>query len=47
MSSYLIQKKAPRNSKTRKCGLNCLEGDIFVNGGFGGRFGGYHIYYHL
>jgi len=47
MSSYLIKKKCQRYSKTIKCGASCLEGDIYVNGGFGGRFGGYHIYYHL
>lgn len=32
---------------TRICGEKCLEGSILVLGGFGGRFGGYRVYYHL
>lgn len=47
MPSYLLQKKSPRNSTIAKCGANCLEGSIWIGGGFGGRFGGYRVHYHL
>lgn len=47
MTSYLLQRSSPRNAMTRVCGDKCLEGQIWVGGGFGGRFGGYTAYFQL
>ena len=47
MSSYLLQKSAPRKASTKYCGKKCIEGQIWVGGGFGGRFGGYTAFFHL
>ena len=47
MSSYLLQNKAKRYAKTTKCGGNCIEGKIWSAGSFGGRFGGYNVYFHM
>lgn len=47
MTGYLLDKKAPRNSTTKLCGEKCLEGAVLVQGGFGGRFGGYTVHFHM
>jgi predicted alpha-1,2-mannosidase len=47
MAGYLLEKTAKRSSTTVRCGDDCLEGSILVLGGFGGRFGGYRVHYHL
>jgi len=47
MTSYLLDKKGKRNSTTQSCGSKCLEGSVQVMSGFGGRFGGYKVHFHL
>lgn len=47
MTGYLLDKKGNRNSSTAKCGSRCLEGSVTVLSGFGGRFGGYTVHYHM
>ena len=47
MTGYLLDKDGKRNSTTTKCGDKCLEGSVFVDSGFGGRFGGYTVHSHL
>lgn len=47
MTSYLLDRKSPRFTVTNLCGKNCIEGKILVMGGFGGRFGGYNVHFHL
>jgi putative alpha-1,2-mannosidase len=47
MTSFLLSRKSTRSSTTTLCGQKCVEGSIKVTGGFGGRFGGYTIHYHL
>jgi len=47
MTSYLLDKKGKQNSTTQSCGSKCLEGSVQVMSGFGGRFGGYKVHFHL
>ena len=47
MSGYLLDRNGKRNSTTVKCGDKCLEGSVLVDSGFGGRFGGYTVHFHL
>lgn len=47
MTGYILDKKGKRNSTTTLCGYKCLEGAVLVESGFGGRFGGYTMYFHL
>lgn len=47
MTGYLLDKAGKRKSSTSTCGTHCLEGSILVLSGFGGRFGGYTLHYHL
>lgn len=47
MTGYLLDKKGKRTSSTSQCGPRCLQGSIKVLSGFGGRFGGYTLHYHL
>ena len=47
MTGYLLDRTSKRNSTTFNCGSKCLEGSILVQGGFGGRFGGYTVHFHM
>lgn len=47
MTSYLLERSSPRDTNTTICGRKCIEGSIKVMGGFGERFGGYTVHYHL
>lgn len=47
MTGYLLDKKGKRNSTTKVCGEKCLTGSVLVQSGFGGRFGGYTVHYHM
>ena len=47
MTGYLLDKTGKRNSTTSKCGDKCLQGSVFVNSGFGGRFGGYTVHFYM
>lgn len=47
MTGYLLDRTSKRNSTTYSCGSKCLQGSILVQGGFGGRFGGYNVHFHM
>lgn len=47
MTGYLLDKDGKRNSSTARCGEKCLQGSVFVDSGFGGRFGGYNVHFYL